>query len=269
MPELPDLENIVGFLNSSLPGLAVESVEVRQPLVIRQPAISSFGDALKGKVFLPLRRRGKFLLLPFTSRDVLAINPMLTGRLQYCAPGEKAPMRVCFLLSLSNGMQLRYLDRNLMGKVYLLPEEDLRKIPRFSEMAPEALGPEVTLELFQKRLKRHPGMIKNILVNDRFLAGIGNAYADEILFEAGIHPYRARPRLSAQEIAGLYSAMHKVLTEATEEVGSRMGGQIHVKFRGFLQVHGKGGQPCPRCGSTISQITANQRLTNFCRHCQK
>ncbi len=268
MPELPDLENIRDFLNQHLVGVSVASVEVRNPIVVRAPA-QEFQALLMGNTFQPVSRRGKFLLIPFSSGHILAINPMLTGRLQYCEPGEKARMRVCFILRLEDGKELRYLDANQMGKVYLVPKDKLDTIPRFSEMAPEALDPEVTLEVFQKRLRRHPGMIKNILTNDRFLAGIGNAYADEILFEAGIHPWRTRPRLSLEDVVNLYNAMHKVLTEATAKVGDLMGDQIHVKFREFLKVHGKGGQLCPRCGTTITQITANQRLTNFCRTCQR
>jgi len=126
----------------------------------------------------------------------------------------------------------------------------------------------VTLPVFTQRLRRHPGQIKNILVNDTFLAGIGNAYADEILFAAGIYPYRRRGTLTSSEIASLYEAIHRVLNEARAVVAVRMGEDIHHKVRDFLQVHGKGGEPCPRCGSPVSQINANQRLTNFCRRCQ-
>jgi len=105
-------------------------------------------------------------------------------------------------------------------------------------------------------------------VNNTFLASIGNAYADEILFAARIYPYRRRSTLKPEEVDALYGAMHSVLERASAAVAGRMGDDIHVKIRDFLQVHGKGGEPCPQCGNTISQITANQRLTNFCRRCQ-
>ena len=126
----------------------------------------------------------------------------------------------------------------------------------------------MTLEAFRARLRRHPGQIKGGLVNDTFLAGIGNAYADEILFAAHIYPYRRRASLTPAEVDGLYAAMHQVLDHASAVVAGRMGDDIHLKIRDFLQVHNKGGEACPVCGHTISQITANQRITSFCRHCQ-
>jgi formamidopyrimidine-DNA glycosylase len=193
---------------------------------------------------------------------------MLVGRLQYCPPKERRKAKTCFILDLSDGQQLRYYDSKLMGKVYLVPDGRVELIPRWGEMGPEALAPEVTLEAFRTRLRRHPGQVKGILVNDTFLAGIGNAYADEILFEARVYPYRRRASLSPAEVDALYTAMHMVLEHASAVVAGRMGDDIHVKIRDFLQVHGKGGAPCPRCGNVISQITANQRLTNFCRRCQ-
>ncbi len=269
MPEIPDLHNIQAVLNRELQGVGIVSVESRQPLVIRIPTLEEFVGTLEGNALARVGRRGKFLLLGLVSGHVLAINPMLTGRLQYTDADSKRPARTCFVLGLRNGKELRYSDSRLMGKVYLVPKSQLDLIPRFTEMGPEALDPELTLEGFEKRLRRHPGQIKNILVNDTFLAGIGNAYADEILFAAGIHPYRRRPSLSKAEIEALYRSIRSVLEEAIDIVGRRMGSQIELKIRDFLKVHGKGQGPCPRCGGRISQIQANQRLTNFCRHCQK
>ena len=268
MPELPDLEAIEEFLLAELVGTEVTGVEVVQAIPIRMPDPQAFAEALTSNTLRSVDRRGKFLLLGFESGHTLAINSMLTGRLQYTSPKERRRAKTCFVLNLSNGQQLRYFDDKLMGKIYLVPDGRVELIPRWEEMGPEALSPEVTLDVFKQRLRRHPGQVKNILVNDTFLAGIGNAYADEILFAAGIYPYRKRTSLSEAEVAALYEAMHRVLDDASAIVASRMGEDIHLKIRDFLQVHGKGGQPCPQCGNTISQITANQRLTNYCRHCQ-
>ena len=269
MPELPDLEAIQDFLLRELVGARITGVEVTQPIPIRLPSPQEFVQLLTGNVLGGVRRRGKFLLLELESGHVLAINPMLTGHLQYCEPRERRRARTCFVLALQEGRQLRYFDSKLMGKVYLVEAGQVELIPRWNEMGPEALAPEVTLEVFRQRLRRHPGQVKNILVNDTFLAGIGNAYADEILYAAGIYPYRRRTSLTLEETDALYQAMHRVLEEATSVVGLRMGEDIHLKIRDFLKVHGKGGEPCPQCGNTVSQITANQRLTNFCRRCQR
>ncbi|MFQ5933204.1 MAG: Fpg/Nei family DNA glycosylase [Dehalococcoidia bacterium] len=269
MPEIPDLENIQSYLNGELPGVGIASVEAEQPLVIRLPTLAEFIATVQGNSFDGVRRRGKFLLFDFDSGHTLAVNPMLTGRLQYCDPSTKRGAKTCFVLGLDNGKELRYFDSRLMGKVYLVPDGALNIIPRFTEMGPEALDPKVTVNIFENRLRRHPGQIKNILVNDTFLAGIGNAYADEILFDAGIHPYRRRTTLSTPEIEVLYRSMHSVLEEATKTVRRRMNGRIDLKIRDFLKVHGKGQEVCPVCGGRISQVQANQRLTNFCRQCQR
>jgi formamidopyrimidine-DNA glycosylase len=117
-------------------------------------------------------------------------------------------------------------------------------------------------------LKPHRGEIKGILTRGEFIAGIGNAYADEILWNARLHPYRKRTQLTSEEIARLYEAMQSTLRDAVARVRAEMGEQIHVKPRDFLAVHLKTGKPCPRCGTPISLVGANQRITNFCRTCQ-
>lgn len=269
MPELPDLEAIQDFILAELTGVAVTEVLVLHPIPIRLPTPGEFGDRLRGQTLQGVRRRGKFLLLDFSAGDTLAVNPMLTGRFQYGATGERRKPRTCFILRLANGHDLRYFDSKLMGKRYLVEQGSEVQIPRWEEMGPEALDPEMTLEIFIRRLRRHPGQLKNILINDTFLAGIGNAYADEILFAAGLYPYQRRVSLTPQETGALYQAMVGVLTDAKAIVAARMGEQIHLKIRDFLKIHGKGGKPCPACGGTISQITANQRITNYCRRCQQ
>ena len=151
-----------------------------------------------------------------------------------------------------------------MGQIYLT--QDVSAVPTFDEMGPEAL--DVSLDEFGRRIRPFRGEIKGVLVNARFLAGVGNAYADEILWEARLHPYRKRSTLSADEIERLYLAMRTTLTESIEKVRRAMGDDIHLKPRDFFAVHMRGGEACPRCGTAISAVTANQRITNFCRGCQ-
>jgi formamidopyrimidine-DNA glycosylase len=191
---------------------------------------------------------------------------MLAGYLRYHATAERVPGKPFLRLHLSNGHTLSYFDPISMGKVYLTPRLDL--VPGFADMGPDALAPELTPAAFSERLRRHHGEIKGILTNHQFVAGIGNAYSDEILFCAGIYPFRKRKTLSPEDISRLYDCMHSVLTAATETLRARVGADIHEKLRDFLAVHGKGGTPCPRCGSTISEIHARQRISSFCRTCQ-
>jgi len=165
-----------------------------------------------------------------------------------------------------NGASLRYTDPDTMGKVYLTP--DLECVPTYADQGPEALDAGLTLEAFAERLRRRRGEIKGVLTSQTFVAGIGNAYVDEILFRAGVYPFRKSPSLSEDEVRRIYEAMHTVLEEAVEILRQRVGAEIHVEIRDFLRVHGRGGQPCPRCGNPISRITARRSLTNFCRRCQ-
>jgi formamidopyrimidine-DNA glycosylase len=247
----------------------IERAQALIPVVFRVPK-AEFEGTLSGNVFGQTTRRGKFLLFDLESGHKLVVNPMLTGRFQYAGPEEKRRAKTCMLLALANGQELRYSDERLMGKVYLLPEEDLGQVPQFAEMGPDALDESLTEEVFAQRLRRHNGMIKSILVNHRFVAGIGNAYADEILWAAGLHPYRKRPTLSENDVHRLYEAVRSVLDWAIAVVAERMkDGLVYEEVRDHLRVHRRGGQPCPVCGTRISEITAGQRITSFCRNCQK
>jgi formamidopyrimidine-DNA glycosylase len=269
MPEIPDLEAISGFLNRRLPGMRIERAQALIPVVFRVPK-AEFEGTLAGNVFGQTTRRGKFLLFDLKSGHKLVVNPMLTGRFQYVTSEEKRRAKTCMLLALSDGQELRYSDERLMGKVYLVPEEGLGQVPQFAEMGPDALDKDLTEDVFAQRLRRHNGMIKSILVNHRFVAGIGNAYADEILWAAGLHPYRKRPTLSEDDVHRLYETMRSVLGWAIAIVVERMKDDlVREEVRDHLRVHRRGGQPCPVCGARISEITAGQRITSFCRNCQK
>ncbi len=269
MPELPDLEAIRSALNAQIAGVKIERVEVRQPLVIRQPKPAEFISTLTGNTVSQVGRWGKYLLFNLDRKDILALHMMLVGRLQYCDPRENLKPRTCFIFHLENGKQLRYFDSKLMGRVYLVEKGKLSDIPRWNEMGPDALDEKVTLDIFRQRIKQHSGQIKNILLNDRFIMGIGNAYADEILFAAGIYPFWPRTSLSDEEIERLYHAIRTTLIEATEVIKDRVEADISVEIRDFLKVHRRGGSQCPVCGGRISQVEANRRITSFCRNCQK
>lgn len=268
MPEVPDLEAIRKFFNRSVVGESIERVDTLIPVVIRVPR-EEFVRLLTGDSLGEVHRHGKFLLFTLASGRVMVINAMLTGRFSLVEPSQKKHARTCFILALSGGKEFRYSDQRLMGRVYLTTPEQLETLPQFGEMGPDVLSPTLTEEVFRQRLKKYTGQIKSVLVNHKFVAGIGNAYADEILWEAGIHPYRKRSQMSEEEIAALYRATGDVLRWAEPIVWEKMGATLdYSEWRDHLRVHRRGGQPCPRCGATISEITAGQRVTSFCRHCQ-
>jgi len=266
MPELPDLEMIREFLAPRIVGVPIVSVQVRRPIVVRNLLSGDMADHLVGRRFTDVRRRGKFLLLPLHDGATLVIHPMLAGRIRYGQPLPRHRPRDALVLRLADGCELRYRDAKDMGKVYLT--DDLTQVPTFVSQGPDATDPDLTLEVFRQRLGRHRGEIKGVLTNQTFVAGIGNAYADEICWQAGLYPFRRRPSLTDDEVARLHSALQTVPAEAIETLRARVGDAIDVEVRDFLAVHGKAGQPCPRCGSTISEVKRARRATNFCRACQ-
>ena len=266
MPEAPDLEVIKEFLAERATGAEVTSAVVIKPSVLRSLA-GSLAPDIEGRVLEEVHRRGKFLLLRLSGDRLVVVNPMLTGAIQYCAPKVRVSKRTCITLSLSNGMELRYLDDRQMGSVYYVREEQLAQVPRLNEQGPDVLD-GFSFQEFVVRLGGFHGEIKGILTRGRVIAGIGNAYSDEVLFAAEIYPFRRRKALSAEELRRLYEKSREVVAEAILVLRERMGENIHVKVRDFLRVHNKGGSPCPRCGHNISQVTANRRITSYCRRCQ-
>jgi formamidopyrimidine-DNA glycosylase len=270
MPELPELEVVRDVLKRRVVGQTIAKVDVRLPggsIVVRDLTHAGFGSSLAGATIAVVARQGKFLIFALKSKTgalFLVINPKLTGRLQLAATTDKRMPRTHVEITFTDGRQLRYIDQKQMGQLYLTRDMDL--VPDYSDMGPEPF--DVSLEEFRERLKPYRGEIKGVLTRKEFIAGIGNAYADEILWAARIHPFRKRTQLTAEEVERLYDAMRTTLLESIEKVRAEMGEHIELKPRDFMAVHMKTGQPCPRCGTPISVIGANQRITNFCRTCQ-
>ena len=192
MPEAPDLEVVKEVLARRVKGLAVEQARVLRPLELRVLTSTDFSGDVAGRSFLDFSRRGKFLLMALSGERMLVVNPMLTGALRLCRPSERLAKRTSFLLSLSDGSEIRYLDETQMGMAYYIHTSQLEEIPRLGEQGPDVLDEYPSLEDFRSGLRRFQGEIKGILTRGRFLAGIGNAYADEALFEAGVFPFKKR-----------------------------------------------------------------------------
>jgi formamidopyrimidine-DNA glycosylase len=270
VPEIPELEAIRSYFNEHIAGRSIVSAEARIPFVFRVPA-NDVRETLPGDTFGEVLRHGKFLLFPLASGRVMAINPMLTGRFQYVDPATKLRAKTCIVLQIAEGRSLRYSDERVMGKIYIVPAGDLAAIPNWATNGPDLLDPALTEDAWLAGMKKYRGQIKSILTNAEFVQGIGNAYADEILWEAQINPYTPKTKLSEDQLRSLFRAARKVMAWATPLVrGSMVKGDDldYEERRDFMRVHRLGGKPCPRCGSTISEITANQRITSFCRTCQ-
>jgi formamidopyrimidine-DNA glycosylase len=269
MPELPDLTIVAEELERRITGRTVLEATAPTPILVR--ATPEAIATLTGSTIGVPRRRGKFLLIPF-ERDgapdrLLAANPMLAGRFWLVAPTDRVRARTGLRLRLDGELELRYVDREMLGKLYLVPHDGLDEVPGWTEMGPDADDPELTLDAFRQRIRRHPGELKPLLRNSRFVAGIGNAYSDEILWEARLAPFRKRSTLADADLERLYHAMRAVLADAVERLRTLVPPEIQTQHREFLKVHLRGGEPCPRCGRELRQI-GGREATTFCRTCQ-
>ena len=267
MPEIPDLEAIRRFLEPRLRGNALAAVEARIPWLVRTGAAAL--DTLVEHELPAVRRHGKFLLFATDDERLLVVNPMLTGRFHWAEPAERRRPLTALVLSFADGHQLRYSDARRMGRWYLVPADALATVPQFAVLGPDALA--VDEDTFVQRLARHRGQIKSTLTNQQFIAGIGNAYADEILWEAGLHPHRRRSTMSEEDQRRLYRAMRSTLAWAlpilAAEVAERLY-QSNEEWRDHLRVHHRLDQPCPRCGEPIHGQVRGGSETNYCLHCQ-
>jgi formamidopyrimidine-DNA glycosylase len=265
VPEAPDLEIVREVLNRRVRGRRVVAARVLRPTVLRSLA-GDLAQDIAGRTFGAFTRRGKFLKAGLSGQRVLLVNPMLTGAFQLCGGAERVQKKTCIVLDLEGGKELRYLDDRQMGMVWYLAPEQLEQVVRLEQQGPDVL--EITRDEFRTRLRAFHGEIKGVLTRGALVSGIGNAYADEVLFAARLSPFRKARALTEEETARLHETMGRVVRDAIVVLRERMGEQIHVKVRDFLRVHNRGGQPCPNCGGAITQLTANQRITSYCRRCQ-
>ena len=292
MPELPDLTVVAEAFDAALRGRPIESAQAPGPLAVRGTPAEL--EALVGQTVTSIRRLGKFLLMDL-DHDRIVANPMLTGRFQLAGPGVKAPSRTAVVLgfgplgprgrfrpapwtrggawmpSADAHPEIRYRDPTQMGKVYLLPAGVNREVPGLGEgeIGPEVDDPALTLEVWRDRIRRHPGELKNLLRNQAFVAGIGNAYSDEVLHAARLLPFRKRSTLAEEEVEALYVGLRTTVADAIEVLRRRVPPTFETQVRDFLAVHMKGGQPCPRCGTRITEVKAGGFVTSYCRGCQR
>jgi formamidopyrimidine-DNA glycosylase len=289
VPELPDLTVVAEAFQAALANRPIISTSAPGPLAVRgTPAELA---ALVGQRVAAIGRRGKFLVIDL-ERDRVVVNPMLTGRFQLAPPSAKRPTKTAVVLSFGprttrpNGAapwtrgapwlpaedadtDVRYRDPTQMGKVYLLPAGADRAVPGMGdEQGPDADDGGLTLDVWRARIRRHPGELKNLLRNQSFVAGIGNAYSDEILHAAQLLPFRKRASLAPNEVDELYRATRSTLATAIDVLRARVPPTFEHQVRDFLAVHMKGGQPCPRCGTRITEVKAGGFVTSYCRGCQ-
>lgn len=270
MPELPEVESVLCSLRDAvpaLPGRVVNRVTVLWDGLLSNLSTEQFHDGLKGMTFSAIRRHGKYLIFALRKNGAgcresfLIVHLRMTGRL-YLVPSRQAVERhTRMTLWLDEDLALRFDDPRKFGRVWLVADPD----QVLNGLGPDALT--VTRDVFMTRISATRRQIKPLLLDQSFLAGVGNIYADESLFRAGIHPLTPVSLLSERDLECLHGAVIEVLSEAVEAHGANIDGVF--KEGGFIvSVYGRAGKPCFRCGSTIVKIRVAQRGTHLCPVCQ-
>jgi len=274
MPELPELEALRIRMAPRLEGklITAATVNPKKAHMLRYP-VEEFARELPARRITSLTRRGKHLVFATElggggAPRWLVINPMLGGRFQLVDGATPVPATQVFTVRVEGRLELRYLDFRDMGRIYWVAEPE-KEVPGWAQLGPEADAvPSMGLEAFRKRLRRFRDELKDLLRNQEFLAGVGNAYSDEILFEARLLPLRRRASLKPTEEEALFAAIPAVLKRAVEAILANPNYEESKQDRTFMAVHMKGGKTCPRCGHRISQLGSNREPLNFCRGCQ-
>jgi formamidopyrimidine-DNA glycosylase len=266
MPELPDLVHVQSVLSRTACGQAVTAARVGDPVVLRIMVATPFPALLVGQTIRSIVRRGQFL--DFGLETVhLIVNAMLSGRYWLVKPDQPAPRELILALTLSDGNELRYSDETRMGKIYVAGPDQLDQIPGFATLGVDLMSKDFTLPRFRTLMARRRDQVRQFLLDKTALAAIGNAYADEILFAAHLHPKTFCHKLAPAEVDALYAAIKSVLDEAIREIEAR-DQPVEVKLRDFLKVRGRAGQPCPACGTTIRRVRVGHDDACFCPQCQ-
>ena len=270
MPELPDLVHVERVLGERLIGRRVTAARTGDPTVLRLMIPGDFAAALVGQVVRSVERRGHFMRFGFDGELVLVVNAMLVGKYRLLSPDEaratKDPTALGFALVFDDA-ELRYIDDKRMGKVYVARPADEAQIPVYNELGVDLLSPAFDRARFEKIAKGRRDQVRPFLMDKRALASIGNAYADEILFAARIHPKTFVRTLTEEDRDRLFGAINQVLRAAIDEI-ERRDAPADVKVRDFLSVRGRVGKPCPSCGTKIREVRVNDWDACFCPTCQ-
>lgn len=274
MPELPEVEQVKRSLQDKLEGCRIERVKILLARLIKAPRNEAdFIDLITGRVIERLERRGKYLLLRLSGGWTLVVHLRMTGQLLLLTSNKEVRF-ARILFSLSNGAVLCYADNRTLGTLHLLPDDQLNTIVGLAALGPEPFDEALTAQgLFTKSQGRKLA-VKSMLLDQRVIAGIGNIYADESLFAAGIHPLRSAGSLTVVEWEQLLGAVRKVLQQALAHRGTtfrnyRDGNGESGENQLYLHAYGQKGQPCANCGAVMERITVGGRGTCFCPVCQQ
>lgn len=275
MPELPEVETIVRKLKR---GEAMERGRPAYPSPVGRVVTSAWTDwpraafpsaeavtqSLPGRGIESIGRRGKYVVITLSLGHLL-IHLKMSGRLEVVTTGTPRDKHVHHVFALDNGYELRFNDARKFGRVYLV--DDPAQVT--GALGPEPLDAAFTLRTFRQMMQRKSGALKPLLLDQTFIAGIGNIYADEALWRAKLHPLRAANSLSSDQVAALYRGIRQALSNGIRHEGTAIDWVYpEGNYQDHLRVYGRTGQPCRRCRALIQRIVVGQRGTHFCPRCQ-
>ncbi|MFW5941025.1 MAG: bifunctional DNA-formamidopyrimidine glycosylase/DNA-(apurinic or apyrimidinic site) lyase [Chloroflexota bacterium] len=269
MPELPEVETTVQALREPLLGEVFTEVRTYWPRHIEVPTPEELQNRIAGLRVEEMGRRGKYLMFTLSGGEHLIIHLRMTGHL--CVVDRDAPLQTHThtIFGLASGRELRFRDTRKFGRVYLVknPQEIVGKL------GPEPLAPSFTPDVLTKQLERRSMRLKPLLLDQTFIAGVGNIYADEALYYAGLHPERPADTLTPEEVCALHAAIQKVLRMGIQREGAsidryRKPDGTRGDMQNAVAVFRRAEEPCYRCGTPIRRIVLGGRSTHFCPSCQ-
>jgi formamidopyrimidine-DNA glycosylase len=284
MPELPEVETVARDLRALISGARIVSASSDWPPTLRSHEPGAFAAAVSGREIDGVGRRGKQLLIrlgggPDSAPAVLTLHLKMTGQLFVVPVGTPRDRHVHVVLSLADGREIRFRDIRKFGRIGLYRCDPRSGLPAEGEAAgvlatgAEPLADDFTAERFAAMLAGRRGRLKTLLMNQDFLAGVGNIYADEALWRARLHPLREAHTLRPADVRRLHAGLREVLAEAVERRGSSVDDYTAPEGDGsmqeHLQVYQRAGEPCDRCGRPIRRIVVGGRSTHFCSWCQR
>lgn len=268
MPELPEVETVVRALREPLIGQTITEVRNYWPKQI-SPELNEFQKRIHGKKVEAVDRRAKYIVITLTENETLIIHLRMSGHLSVVDKDFSAEKHVHTIFGLANGQELRFRNPRKFGRVYLVQNKD----EILDKLGPEPLDDSFTVELLAQRLNGRSRQLKSLLLDQTFIAGVGNIYADETAFDAGLHPERRVDTLSPEEIKALHQAIQKVLKLGIAREGASISQYIKPDgtkgdMQNAVMVFRRTGLPCYHCGTSIERIKLGGRSTHFCPNCQ-
>lgn len=274
MPELPEVETVRRTLERLVIGKTIERVSVHLPRIIQEPAdILEFTTSLENETIRSIGRKGKFLLFHFDNW-VMVSHLRMEGRYRVVPHEEPMEKHTHVIFHFTDESELRYRDVRQFGTMQLVKPEEVVSKTSVGKLGPEPLADEFTKTWFREQLARRKTRLKPLLLNQEFIAGLGNIYVDEALFTARLHPERSASGLSQHEADRLYTAIQGTMAKAIEAGGSSVRSYVNGEgemgmFQLSLHVYARADEPCTICGNPISRIKVAGRGTHVCLHCQR